>query len=140
MLVGDASDCATLLQMMLNGMALPPRPESLILPALEGAAPKALGAPRRCRTARRSAPCHNVSKARYLPGGEQWGGGMCGDKKLHLESGYRPRLQRAGETGDGVSAGGQGAEVKDVCEHFPWSRRRSTIWCSGLTISMPSSS
>lgn len=29
--------------MMLNGMALPPRPESLILPALEGAAPKALG-------------------------------------------------------------------------------------------------
>ncbi|SPX52689.1 nitrite reductase large subunit [Klebsiella pneumoniae] len=42
-LVGDASDYATLLQMMLNGMALPPRPESLILPALEGAAPKALG-------------------------------------------------------------------------------------------------
>ncbi|MBN0934246.1 nitrite reductase (NAD(P)H), partial [Pseudomonas aeruginosa] len=41
-LVGDASDYATLLQMMLNGMALPPRPESLILPALEGAAPKAL--------------------------------------------------------------------------------------------------
>ncbi len=31
--------------MMLNGMALPPRPESLILPALEGAAPK--GARRR---------------------------------------------------------------------------------------------
>ncbi len=42
-LVGDASDYATLLQMMLNRMALPPRPESLILPALEGAAPKALG-------------------------------------------------------------------------------------------------
>ncbi len=40
---GEASDYATLLQMMLNGMALPPRPESLILPALEGAAPKALG-------------------------------------------------------------------------------------------------
>jgi nitrite reductase (NADH) large subunit len=42
-LVGDASDYATLLQMMLNAMALPARPESLILPALEGSAPKALG-------------------------------------------------------------------------------------------------
>jgi nitrite reductase (NADH) large subunit len=41
-LVGDASDYATLLQMMLNAMALPARPESLILPA-EGSAPKALG-------------------------------------------------------------------------------------------------
>ncbi|MDQ6191307.1 hypothetical protein M3O75_13590 [Klebsiella pneumoniae] len=60
-LVGDASDYATLLQMMLNGMALPPRPESLILPALEGAAPKALGV----AALPDSAPicsCHNVSK------------------------------------------------------------------------------
>lgn len=58
---GDASDYATLLQMMLNGMALPPRPESLILPALEGAAPKALGV----AALPDSAPicsCHNVSK------------------------------------------------------------------------------
>lgn len=58
-LVGDA----TLLQMMLNRMALPPRPESLILPALEGAAPKALGVARRCRTARRSAPAITSAKA-----------------------------------------------------------------------------
>ncbi|PVW79598.1 nitrite reductase (NAD(P)H), partial [Klebsiella pneumoniae] len=60
-LVGDASDYATLLQMMLNRMALPPRPESLILPALEGAAPKALGV----AALPDSAPicsCHNVSK------------------------------------------------------------------------------
>ncbi len=58
---GDASDYATLLQMMLNRMALPPRPESLILPALEGAAPKALGV----AALPDSAPicsCHNVSK------------------------------------------------------------------------------
>ncbi|MCS5932893.1 hypothetical protein LNQ03_27525 [Klebsiella pneumoniae subsp. pneumoniae] len=48
-------------EMMLNGMALPPRPESLILPALEGAAPKALGV----AALPDSAPicsCHNVSK------------------------------------------------------------------------------
>ncbi|MDU9591483.1 nitrite reductase (NAD(P)H), partial [Escherichia coli] len=60
-LVGDASDYATLLRMMLNGMALPPRPASLILPALEGAAPKALGV----AALPDSAPicsCHNVSK------------------------------------------------------------------------------
>lgn len=42
-LVGDAGDYATLLQMMLNGMPLPGQPESLILPALAGDAPKALG-------------------------------------------------------------------------------------------------
>ncbi len=53
-LVGDASDYATLLQMMLNAMALPARPESLILPTLEGARQKRWEW-RRCRTARRSA-------------------------------------------------------------------------------------
>lgn len=137
-LVGDASDYATLLQMMLNGMALPPRPESLILPALEGAAPKALGV----AALPDSAPicsCHNVSKGDICRG-EQWGEGYVGDKKLH-QSGYRlRRLQRAGETGDGVSTGGAGRRSeKDVCEHFPWSRQRFTIWY-GLTISIPSGS
>jgi nitrite reductase (NADH) large subunit len=61
-LVGDASDYATLLQMMLNGMALPPRPESLILPALEGPR-RRRSASRRCRTARRSAPAITSAKA-----------------------------------------------------------------------------
>jgi nitrite reductase (NADH) large subunit len=42
-LVGDASEYATLVQMMLNGIALPKEPETLILPASAGSAPKALG-------------------------------------------------------------------------------------------------
>ena len=42
-LVGRPATRATLLQMMLNGMALPPRPESLIPPALEGAAAPKVG-------------------------------------------------------------------------------------------------
>ncbi|MCS5809122.1 hypothetical protein LNO89_28320 [Klebsiella pneumoniae subsp. pneumoniae] len=106
-LVGDASDYATLLQMMLNGMALPPRPESLILPALEGAAPKALGV----AALPDSAPicsCHNVSKGDICQAVNNGAGDMSAIKKLH-QSGYRlRRLQRAGETGDGVSAGGAG--------------------------------
>lgn len=61
MLVGDASDYATLLQMMLNGMALPNHPESLILPALEGSAPKALGVAALPDSAQ-ICSCHNVSK------------------------------------------------------------------------------
>jgi nitrite reductase (NADH) large subunit len=58
---GDASDYATLLQMMLNGMALPKAPESLILPALEGSAPKALGVAALPDSAQ-ICSCHNVSK------------------------------------------------------------------------------
>ena len=42
-LVGDASEYATLVQMMLNGIGLPKEPETLILPASSGSAPKALG-------------------------------------------------------------------------------------------------
>nr|MBA2816903.1 nitrite reductase [Candidatus Pantoea persica] len=41
-LVGDSGDYSTLLQMMLNQMALPDAPESLIPPALAGAPSKAL--------------------------------------------------------------------------------------------------
>src|SRR5690606_3609603 len=61
-LVGDAADYATLLQMMLNGMALPGQPESLILPALAGSVPKALGVAALPDSAQ-ICSCHNVSKA-----------------------------------------------------------------------------
>jgi nitrite reductase (NADH) large subunit len=58
-LVGDASDYATLLQMMLNAMALPARPESLILPA-EGSA-KSAGVAALPDSAQ-ICSCHNVTK------------------------------------------------------------------------------
>ncbi|MDF7740472.1 hypothetical protein, partial [Klebsiella pneumoniae] len=63
-----------LLQMMLNGMALPPRPESLILPALEGAAPKALGvAGGAGRRAERGGP-KREQRGDMARGGEMGGG------------------------------------------------------------------
>lgn len=122
-LVGDASDYATLLQMMLNGMALPPRPESLILPALEGAAPKALGV----AALPDSAPicsCHNVSKGDICQAVNNGAGDMSAIKSC----------TRAATGCGGCSAlvkqvmeyqlAEQGVEVKkDVCEHFPWSRQ-----------------
>src|SRR5262249_52496970 len=42
-LVGDAADYGTLLQMTLNGIALPGHPEDLILPQREGGAGKGSG-------------------------------------------------------------------------------------------------
>lgn len=63
-LVGDAGDYATLLQMMLNGMALPSRPESLILPAMDGATTKALGVAALPDSAQ-ICSCHNVSKETF---------------------------------------------------------------------------
>ncbi|GAB7194184.1 hypothetical protein OS11_04550 [Dickeya oryzae] len=62
MLVGDSSDYSTLLQMKLNDMTLPDHPESLILPALDGAAPKGLGVAALPDSAQ-ICSCHNVSKA-----------------------------------------------------------------------------
>lgn len=138
-LVGDASDYATLLQMMLNGMALPPRPESLILPALEGAAPKALGV----AALPDSAPicsCHNVSKGDICQAVNNGAGDMSAIKSC----------TRAATGCGGCSAlvkqvieyqlAEQGVEVKKTSANISRGRaRRSTTWC-GLTISIPSSS
>lgn len=138
-LVGDASDYATLLQMMLNRMALPPRPESLILPALEGAAPKALGV----AALPDSAPicsCHNVSKGDICQAVNNGAGDMSAIKSC----------TRAATGCGGCSAlvkqvmeyqlAEQGVEVKKTSANISRGRaRRSTTWC-GLTISIPSSS
>ncbi|MDU1295225.1 MAG: FAD-dependent oxidoreductase, partial [Enterobacter hormaechei] len=60
-LVGDASEYATLVQMMLNGISLPKEPETLILPVSSGSAPKALGVAALPESAQ-ICSCHNVSK------------------------------------------------------------------------------
>ena len=60
-LVGDAGDYGTWLQMMLNGMALPEFPEELLVP-MRRRQPRRVGAAPRCRTPRRSAQCNNVTK------------------------------------------------------------------------------
>lgn len=122
-LVGDASDYATLLQMMLNDIALPPRPESLILPALEGSAPKALGVAALPDSAQ-ICSCHNVSK-----------GDICqAVSRGASEMGAIKSCTKAATGCGGCSAlvkqvmeyqlAQQGVEVKkDICEHFPYSRQ-----------------
>ncbi len=101
-LVGEASDYATLLQMMLNGMALPPRPESLILPALEGAAPKASRRPLALPDSAPICSCHNVSKGDICQAVNNGAGGYGGDKSC---------------TRAATGCGGCSALVKQVMEY-----------------------
>ena len=122
-LVGDASDYATLLQMMLNGLVLPAQPESLILPAVAGSAPKVLGVAA-LPDAAQICSCHNVSKAdicRAVSAGA-------------TDIGAIKQCTKAATGCGGCSAlvkqvmehqlAAQGVEVKkDICEHFPWSRQ-----------------
>lgn len=124
--------------MMLNGMALPPRPESLILPALEGAAPKALGV----AALPDSAPicsCHNVSKGDICQAVNNGAGDMAAIKSC----------TRAATGCGGCSAlvkqvmeyqlAEQGVEVKKTSASISRGRaRRSTTWY-GSIISIPSS-
>jgi len=60
-LVGDATEYGTLLQMMLNGMDLPEAPESLILPASDGKSRPGLAVDA-LPAAAQVCSCNNVSK------------------------------------------------------------------------------
>jgi nitrite reductase (NADH) large subunit len=60
-MVGDASEYGTLLQMMLNGIELPEAPEFLILPQADGKARPALGVDA-LPDAAQICSCNNVSK------------------------------------------------------------------------------
>ncbi|MFK3707117.1 nitrite reductase large subunit NirB [Klebsiella sp. NPDC088457] len=122
-LVGDASDYATLLQMMLNAMALPARPESLILPALEGSAPKALGVAALPDSAQ-ICSCHNVSKGDICQAVSAGAGDIAaiksGTKAATGCGGCSALVKQVME----YQLAAQGVEVKkDICEHFPWSRQ-----------------
>ncbi|MDV5632414.1 nitrite reductase large subunit NirB [Enterobacter cloacae] len=122
-LVGDASEYATLVQMMLNGISLPKEPETLILPAFSGSAPKALGVAALPDSAQ-ICSCHNVSK-----------GDICQAVSAGTtEIGAIKQCTKAATGCGGCSAlvkqvmefqlAEQGVEVKkDICEHFPYSRQ-----------------
>ncbi|MDU7100746.1 MAG: nitrite reductase large subunit NirB, partial [Enterobacter sp.] len=122
-LVGDASEYATLVQMMLNGIALPKEPETLILPASSGSAPKALGVAALPESAQ-ICSCHNVSK-----------GDICQAVSAGAtDIGAIKQCTKAATGCGGCSAlvkqvmefqlAAQGVEVKkDICEHFPYSRQ-----------------
>ena len=122
-LVGNAEEYGTLLQMMLNRMTLPERPEALILPALDGAAKPGLGVAALPDSAQ-ICSCNNVSKAAICA--------AVGDGATTLGA-----LKKA--TCAATSCGGCGPLVTQIlkheliargvavsnhiCEHFPHSRQ-----------------
>ena len=122
-LVGDASDYATLLQMMQNDLPLPAQPESLILPQLAGSPAKALGVaalPDRAQIC----SCHNVSKADICQavsaGATDMGAIKSCTKAATGCGGCSALVKQVME----FQLAAQGVEVKkDICEHFAYSRQ-----------------
>jgi nitrite reductase (NADH) large subunit len=122
-LVGDASEYGTLLQMMLNGIALPESPEFLILPSSDGKARPALGVDALPDTAQ-ICSCNDVSK-----------GALC----AAVAGGAATIGELKSCTGAGTACGGcvalvtqvMKAEMKKLgmevnhhlCEHFAYSRQ-----------------
>lgn len=122
-LVGDAAEYGTLLQMMLNAIELPAEPEALILPQSDGAARPGLGVDA-LPDAAQICSCNNVSK-----------GQLC----AAVAEGATSIGALKSCTGAGTSCGGcvplvtqvmkaemkkQGLAVNNhLCEHFAYSRQ-----------------
>ena len=121
-LVGDAAEYGTLLQTMLNGLALPAAPEQLILPAAEGGKP-GLGMDALPASAQ-ICSCNNVNKGQLcdaIAGGAHDIGALkactragtsCGGCVPLVNQVLKLELKR------------QGVAVSNhLCEHFPHSRQ-----------------
>ena len=122
-MVGEAEDYGNLLQMVLNDMELPDKPEALILPALDGAAKPMLGAAALPDTAV-ICSCNDVSK-----------GAIC----CSVQDGAKTIGDVKGATKAATACGGctalvtqvmnteltnLGVEVNtDLCEHFAYTRQ-----------------
>jgi nitrite reductase (NADH) large subunit len=122
-LVGDAADYGTLLQMMLNGMDLPDAPESLILPA-SGDKPRAALAIDALPASAQICSCNNVSKGQLCQ--------AVGEGATSI--GALKEATRAGTTCGGcvplvtqimkAEMARQGLAVNNhLCEHFAHSRQ-----------------
>ncbi|RYF20044.1 MAG: nitrite reductase (NAD(P)H), partial [Comamonadaceae bacterium] len=122
-LVGDATEYGTLLQMALNGIALPDEPEFLILPSSDGKAKPGLGVDALPDTAQ-ICSCNSVSKGQICAA---VGDGVCTIAEMKA-------CTKAGATCGGCvqlvtqvmkSAMAQrGMAVNNhVCEHFGYSRQ-----------------
>ncbi|VDZ73873.1 nitrite reductase [NAD(P)H] large subunit [Atlantibacter hermannii] len=121
--MGDSSDYATLLQMMLNGMALPAQPETLILPASSPGGAKGLGVAALPDSAQ-ICSCHNVTKSQICQAVSDGAASLdalktctkaatgCGGCSALVKQVLDHQLEQ------------QGVEVKkDICEHFAYSRQ-----------------
>ncbi|KQV98392.1 nitrite reductase large subunit NirB [Rhizobacter sp. Root1221] len=122
-LVGDATEYGTLLQMALNGITLPEEPEFLILPSSDGKAKPGLGVDALPDTAQ-ICSCNNVTKA-----------GIC----AAVGEGATTIAEMKACTKAGATCGGcvplvtqvmkmemsrRGMAVNNhLCEHFPYSRQ-----------------
>ncbi|KIG03608.1 nitrite reductase large subunit NirB [Caballeronia concitans] len=122
-MVGDAAEYGTLLQMMLNRIELPEAPEFLILPQSDGKAKPALGV-EALPDAAQICSCNNVSKAEICAavcaGATSIGalksackaGATCGGCVPLVTQVMKSEMQR------------QGMAVNNhLCEHFPYSRQ-----------------
>ena len=122
-LVGDAAEYGTLLQMALNGIALPEEPEFLILPSGDGKAKPGLGVEALPDSAQ-ICSCNNVTKGRI---NEAVGEGACTIAEMKA-------CTKAGATCGGcvplvtqvmkVEMARRGMAVNNhICEHFAYSRQ-----------------
>ncbi|WP_170295382.1 nitrite reductase large subunit NirB [Pseudoxanthomonas sangjuensis] len=122
-LVGEAEEYGTLLQMVLNRIELPESPEFLILPSADGAARPGLGA-EALPDAAQVCSCNNVSKgqirAAVRDGAASIGaikkctraGSSCGGCVPLATQVMKAEMSRLGMTVN-----------NHVCEHFPFSRQ-----------------
>ncbi|WP_250529400.1 nitrite reductase large subunit NirB [Caballeronia sp. ATUFL_F1_KS4A] len=122
-MVGDAAEYGTLLQMMLNKIELPEAPEFLILPSSDGKAKPALGV-EALPDAAQICSCNNVNKAEICAavcaGATSIGaikssckaGASCGGCVPLVTQVMKSEMKR------------QGLAVNNhLCEHFPYSRQ-----------------
>ena len=124
-LVGDAEDYGTWLQMMLNGLALPEHPEDLLMPPREGAAkPAGLGVAA-LPAAAQICSCNNVNKAALCSaidaGCTTLGALKKSTKAASTCGGCGPlvtQILKAHLASKGVAVNNH------LCEHFPYSRQQ----------------
>lgn len=122
-LVGNADEYGTLLQMALNGIALPEEPEFLILPSSDGKAKPGLGVDALPDSAQ-ICSCNNVTKGQICAAVGQ---GVCtiGDLKACTKAGSTcggcvplvTQVMKAEMKKRGMAVNNH------LCEHFPYSRQ-----------------
>jgi nitrite reductase (NADH) large subunit len=122
-MVGDAGEYGTLLQMMLNRIELPASPEFLILPAADGNAKPALGVDSLPASAQ-ICSCNNVSKgelcAAVCAGATDIGALKCATTAGTSCGGCVPLVTQVMK----AEMKKQGLAVNNhVCEHFAYSRQ-----------------
>jgi nitrite reductase (NADH) large subunit len=122
-LVGDAEEYGTLLQMALNGIALPPEPEFLILPSSDGKAKPGLGVDALPDSAQ-ICSCNNVTKGQICAAvGE--GATAIGPLKACTKAGSTcggcvplvTQVMKAEMSRRGMAVNNH------LCEHFAYSRQ-----------------